>query len=607
MAHQHGGHRNNAGEDYPELTPILAVPVAVLAAVVVLLCLGRASTQLLRRRRLRASLHDNVQEKYARPNKAIAKLKQHLLYAPLFSLRHNREFRAFRNVHMGTLPSRMITISLSSYIILNVILLFVTVDWSTTLYFTMDRWRYAAGHMAVFNTLPLVLTAGRNNPLISLTGISFDTFNTVHRWIGRIVCVEALVHMTGILVAVAAREGPGAILETLQHKPLFIYGLIAVVAFTVIFFQSVSPLRHSFYELFLHFHIILVIVAFVALWYHLRGLLAQNILFGAVGLWGFDRLARFARLIWRNCGKKCTNASIEILSSCVARVDVRMARPWNFRAGQHIYMYIPALGLWTSHPFSAAWVSTHQAYYPEKNASSDSIKTLLGARQETTVSFLIQKRDGFTSAMVKAAEASPGGRRRVKALVEGPYGAVHSFASYGTVLLIAGGIGITHPLSHLRELVHGFSNRTVTTRKIVLIWVVKKVDNLFWVQPWMSSILMHPSVKGSTLYNPHLYFQSPTLSLSIHLFITGHDPNTDDFFPTIDNPWTGMAPPTVPLTISLGKPHFGRAIEREMMQQVGAMAVNVCGPGSMGDDVRRAVREVQGKKTVDLFEEAFSW
>lgn len=99
----------------------------------------------------------------------------------------------------------MMTIWLSSYIGLNIVLLFVTVDWSASLYFTMDKWRYAAGHMAIFNTLPLVLTAGRNNPLISLSGISFDTFNTVHRWLGRIVCVEAVVHMAGILVAVAAR------------------------------------------------------------------------------------------------------------------------------------------------------------------------------------------------------------------------------------------------------------------------------------------------------------------------------------------------------------------------------------------------------------------
>lgn len=139
----------------------------------------------------------------------------------------------------------------------------------------------------------------------------------------------------------------------------------------------------------------------------------------------FQRLARVVLLLWRNCGRRCTSASIELLSDCVARVDLQMARPWNFRAGQHVYMYIPALGLWTSHPFSAAWISTDRAYYPEKNESSDSLKMLLGARQETTVSFLIQRRDGFTNAMFKASEASPEGRIRVRALAEGPYGMKH--------------------------------------------------------------------------------------------------------------------------------------------------------------------------------------
>lgn len=37
------------------------------------------------------------------------------------------------------------------------------------------------------------------------------------------------------------------------------------------------------------------------------------------------------------------------------------------------------------------------------------------------------------------------------------------------------------------------------------------------------------------------------------------------------------------------------------------MAVSVCGPGAMGDDVRRAVRERQGGTVVDLYEESFSW
>ena len=43
-----------------------------------------------------------------------------------------------------------------------------------------------------------------------------------------------------------------------------------------------------------------------------------------------------------------------------------------------------------------------------------------------------------------------------------------------------------------------------------------------------------------------------------------------------------------------------------MANQIGGMAVSVCGPGGMGDEVRKAVREVQGRKTVEFFEESFS-
>lgn len=81
--------------------------------------------------------------------------------------------------------------------------------------------------------------------------------------------------------------------------------------------------------------------------------------------------------------------------------------------------------------------------------------------------------------------------------------------------------------------------------------------------------------------------------------ITNNNPSPQD--------WTQLGSPTVPVTIDLGKPLFRQVLEREMAQQIGAMAVSVCGPGGMGDEVRKAVRDVQGKKTVEFFEESFSW
>lgn len=62
----------------------------------------------------------------------------------------------------------------------------------------------------------------------------------------------------------------------------------ALLGFLFIFLQSLSPVRHSFYELFLHLHIALAVMSFVALWYHLKNLLQQRVLLGTLILWGLD-------------------------------------------------------------------------------------------------------------------------------------------------------------------------------------------------------------------------------------------------------------------------------------------------------------------------------
>ena len=52
-------------------------------------------------------------------------------------------------------------------------------------------------------------------------------------------------------------------------------------------------------------------------------------------------------------------------------------------------------------------------------------------------------------------------------------GGIHSLASYGTLLLVAGGIGITHPMSYLHEVVTNFASRKTATRKVHLVWMIR--------------------------------------------------------------------------------------------------------------------------------------
>jgi hypothetical protein len=52
-------------------------------------------------------------------------------------------------------------------------------------------------------------------------------------------------------------------------------------------------------------------------------------------------------------------------------------------------------------------------------------------------------------------------------------GKIDTLGSYGTVVLVAGGVGITHPIPFIRDLVAGYAEGTVATKRIVLVWVIK--------------------------------------------------------------------------------------------------------------------------------------
>ncbi|KAJ5970898.1 uncharacterized protein N7479_000816 [Penicillium vulpinum] len=597
---------NGSGER--PMNPTIAVPLFAVAGLIAMLFVWKTVIRIRHRRRSKAAREEADQTQLCRTNRFTAALKKHLLYAPIWGDRHSREFRMFR-LHMGSLPLRLEMICLLIYLSLNLIFIIVTVDWWRSDYpEKMFQLKYSAGHLAVMNTPGLVLAAGRNNPLVQLLGISFDTFNFMHRWVGRVIAANAVIHMSAVLASQAYMYGKDYIMYTMWQQRLYTCGLLAILGFLCIFIQSLSPARHAFYELFLHLHIALAVFSFVALWYHLQHLLQQRVLLGTLILWGLDRAGRLGILLWRNLSSKPTTATVEILPGSVARVDVAVARAWRFRPGQYMYLYMPCLGLWTSHPFTVAWSSTSEPFdASEKRGSGDSLKNLIGGSPTTKMSILIKGQDGFTKKLLRKVEDSPEGRIQAMALAEGPFGGIHSLASYGTLLLIAGGIGITHPMSYLNEVIATFTEQKIATRKVHLVWVIRSLDHLTWIQTFMADILNHESLIGPISTNGHPYFHFPRLLLSITLYVTAHKDTVEEYIPQPDLPWMKCAPPTVPVSIYYGKPCMQSVLEKEKAEQVGAMAVSVCGPGGLGDSVREAVRNVQGEKTVDLFEETFSW
>ncbi|RAL14178.1 ferric reductase family protein [Aspergillus homomorphus CBS 101889] len=568
------------------------VSLWAFACLIVMVFLWQTCFQLAAHLRRLATFTDPSQRFHQIPDSRLAWLKRHVLYAPLWRNRHNREMQLSQAINMGTLPSRFHALLLTFLVVLNVTLCTVTIPFESKESTVAALIRNRTGYMATVNLFPLFVMAGRNNPLIPLLHVSFDTWNLLHRWLGRIVVLEQW-HMLSLGGCPRSKI---AMLGTLS-KPFMFNGLMCMIAMLVILIQSPSPIRHAFYETFLHLHIALACIATGFVWHHVYRYSCRFYLYAAVAFWTFERLTRFLILVYRNfrAGAR-TTAYVEALPGDTMRITLDLARPWCFSPGQYLFLYIPSIGGWTSHPFSVAWggdMPVHEKSPLDRLDSWTAPKSL---------SLLVRRRTGFTDKLFKAAlvqqhsfrstmaypddpmhpslQSPCGPPLRLAALVEGPYGSLHSLDSYGTVLLVAGGVGITHCLPFMPHLIQKSTAGTVSARKITLVWIVQSPEHLEWLRPWMTEVLALPGRREV---------------LRVKLFVTRPR-----------NP-REIKSPSSTVEMFSGRPSLQTLVQMEAENQVGAMGVMCCGNGGLSDEVRRACRRHVGETVVDYIEESFTW
>lgn len=161
-----------------------------------------------------------------------------------------------------------------------------------------------------------------------------------------------------------------------------------------------------------------------------------------------------------------------------------MARPLKFKAGQYIYLTLWGLSTFSaleSHPFQICW-----AYQDEEG--------------QQVLILLAQPRRGFTRKI------SGSSYQRYPAFVEGPYGKPLHLGQYGTILLLATGVGIAGQLAYIKELLQLYHECEAKTRRIALFWELDAEGGLpnttfpiyadrtylayrYWVRGWMDELL----------------------------------------------------------------------------------------------------------------------
>jgi len=330
----------------------------------------------------------------------------------------------------------------------------------------------------------------------------------------------------------------------------------------------------------LHGHIVGAALALGAVWVHLKDRPQQLMLYGVVAIWAAERFLRFARLVINNVGSGGSSADVEVLNGDALRITVKMARPWSFRPGQHAYLYMPSIGLWTNHPFSIAWSEEEEdPHHIDEKGLPMTSNDLALQKSKTSMSFIVRRRTGFTDKLFRKADLSATGRFSTTCFAEGPYGG-EDLSSYGTVMLWAAGIGITHQVPHVRDIVAGYANGTVATRRLTLVWIIQSPEHLEWIRTWMTQILSMP--RRREILKILLFVTRPRSTKEIHS-------------------------PSSSVQMFPGRPNVQSLVDQEMQEGIGAACVTTCGTGGLADELRRAVRNRQMQWNVDFREESFSW
>ncbi|OAA60317.1 serine/threonine-protein kinase [Niveomyces insectorum RCEF 264] len=540
-----------------------------------------------------------------------------------------------------TIPTRAESFVITSYWIIVLVLSCIDIHsmkdnifWD---YSASQIWRGIAdrtGTMSYGNIPILWMFSGRNNIFIWLTGWSFGTFNMFHRHVARMATLQAIFHSIGWTGYYYA-EHFGNYYRSDYQEFWFTIGVVATVVMSFIILFSFSYFRTKFYENFLLVHIVLSVLLIVFLYYHtsIYDLDQYNypFLFTAAGIWAFDRFARLIRQAYcnihvsRNRGKGVLTTKATVTYHAAANLLTLDIIPANDKIfpgpGQHYFVYQPLRFLgWENHPFTLArW-------------------TQASPKDDLHLQFWVRPNKGWTKKLmnecIKKGSNGDGESATIPTtlLLEGPYGASEPLHCFDQVLLVAGGSGIAGVLPYLLDYVRradegavaaaasgGNSGRIPTrTRHVTLVWADRREAYIrFVADGCLASVLDRPDVQVSfhlTTAAVNSTSTASSLTDAVHSPSeekTGVLASSDDL--------SGSGGSATKRHLARGQYHIlsGRPDVLSTVRKLATsvhdtderLAVMVCGPGEMSDNVRHVVAESmeKGRDSIEYFEESFGW
>lgn len=336
---------------------------------------------------------------------------------------------------------------------------------------SIGPWADRVGTFAFALTPLSVMLSSRESFLSLITGLPYQSFNFLHRWLGYIIFVQSSLHTIGwcIVELRLYQPQPSVGIEWITQTYM-VWGIVAMILLLLLFVLSTPwGIRFTGYETFRKLHYVLAMVYIGACWGHWKQL--KCFLLPSLIFWFLDRGARLVRtailhhrpdhpgIFALKAVKAAMTRFPDQEHGDVIRLDLYNEQdPWAI--GQHFYLCFTQSSIWQSHPFTP-------------------LNAPIVEKGEVKHSYLIRAKGGETKKIALLAAKD---NTETPVVLTGAYGGdiTRTLTPQSNIICIAGGTGITYVLPVLLELAR---QPIPPTRKIALVWAIRHSSNTAWIGP----------------------------------------------------------------------------------------------------------------------------
>jgi predicted ferric reductase len=371
---------------------------------------------------------------------------------------------------------------------------------------SIGPWSDRIGILAYALTPLSIMLSSRESILSLATGIPYQSFNFLHRWLGYIIVVQGALHTISWTVVEVRlyQPQPTTAIEWVTQTYI-VWGIVAMILLLLMFVLSTPwGIRATGYEFFRKAHYVLAMVYIGACWGHWYQL--HCFLLPSLILWFLDRGIRLARtamihhqyLPSGSMTFKAAQATVTHFADAEHGDLVRLDFAHNHEAwkvGQHFYLCFPESSIWQSHPFTPLNM-------PEVKNGAISHAYIIRAKKGETKKIadlalkkMSEKHDATTSV-----------------ILSGHYGdaITESLTPDVNVLCVAGGTGIAYVLPVMLSLIQQPYSKD---RRIELVWAVRRKEDIRWIEQEMNLLRQAAKTHGVVVYVFVTREHSPTPSL----------------------------------------------------------------------------------------------